>query len=173
MAGFGKGGASIRFIPPLKVAFAKLGFDPAIQEKIFRYSTRSVAAFALGSIQKAFKYTQAQPGGSAWVGVSQAWAEKKMALGKSAQIGTFKAKLGLSFSGPAKPLTVTSSEAVAINKAQHIANIGTEILYGGYFNEGTEFMEARPFIPTSAFVTRRWGTLHKRLLEKPELVPNV
>lgn len=166
-------GARIRFVPPLRQAFSMLGWDTKTQKRIFKWSLLSVSGFSLAQIQRAFKYTQAQPGGSAWQGVSQGWAEKKTEEGKSAFIGTYSGDLSGSFSGGTDPRVVRSSEAVSANMFRYIAEIGTTIPYGGYFNEGTKFMPAREFIPTSSLVTSYWRTLHARLLENPKLVPDV
>jgi hypothetical protein len=173
MAEFGAGGASIKFVPTLEQSFKKLGLTASEQEKIFRWSVMSVTAYALREIQKAFNVSQSQPGGSAWKGVSQEWAEKKTDMGKSAKIGTFMGRLSGSFTGPSDPRTVTGADAVDVDRVQHIGRVGTEILYGGYFNEGTKFTDGRPFIPTGSHITSHWRRLHARLLEHPELVPNV
>lgn len=162
----------IQFQPPLRVAFGKLGFTAGQQKKLMRWSVLSVAAFSLAQIQRAFTSTQAQPGGKAWHGLSQSWAERKTKLGKSAKIGTFKGYLSGSFAGSTNPRMVKSAKAVEVKDMGHRVDVGTKIPYGGHFNSGTKFMKARPFIPVDTFVTDYWKKLHLQLLEKPESVPN-
>lgn len=167
-------GATMKFVPPLHTAFAKLGFTTESQRKIMNWSINSIAAWTLAQIQRAFKQTQAQPGGSGWEGLSQGWAEQKTFEGKSALIGTYTGELSNSFSGTINPTSVKSTEAVTIQKhPSFVAEIGTMVKHGGRFNDGRGFMPARPFIPVDSHVTRHWGRLHARILQNPEVIPSV
>lgn len=133
---------SVVAVPTFKQAMRRLGLTPEQQKRVNDRSLRTITAFILQQMQKAFTIDgQAQPGGKPWDDLNADYLADKLSEGHSPLIGVL--------SGDTKR---TLFSDLSLNQGKSLT--GSPEAQGAWFNK------RRSFLPVESFVLNHWQDIH-------------
>ena len=137
--------------PTLDVALRNLRLTPQEMQKIDDLTVTQFTAWGIREIQKSMTSSgQGQPGGAAWMPLSEDWLDNKDAWGWSSLIGVATGAMKQS----------TSGEADKKNKQSKIGVGGQASEYAEYFAYTKSGDDKRPMLPEDDYAANKLQDLY-------------
>lgn len=137
--------------PKIPVAMRQLGLTPQEIKKIDDQTLTQFTAWSVREIQKSMTSSgQGQPGGDAWVPLSEDWLDWKDAIGWSNLIGVATGAMKQS----------TSGETDKTNKQSKTGVGGQASGYAEYFAYTKDGRDKRPVLPEDDYAANKLQDLY-------------
>jgi len=137
--------------PSLPVALRSLGLTPQEMKRIDDLTVTQFTAWGVREIQKSMTSSgQGQPGGDAWMPLTDEWLDIKDAYGWSNLAGVASGAMKQS----------TSGEADKVNKQSKIGVGGQASAYAEYFAYTKDGQDKRPMLPEDDYAANKLQDLY-------------
>lgn len=142
---------TFNMIPKLPVALKQLGLTPQEMKKVDDQTLTQFTAWGVREIQKSMTSSgQGQPGGDAWLPLSEDWLDWKEAIGWSSLVGVRTGAMKQS----------TSGEADKRNKQSKIGVGGQASAYAEYFAYTKDGQDKRLVLPEDDYAANKLQDLY-------------
>lgn len=132
----------MRMVPTFREAMRRVGLTPEQQKRVNDRSLRTITAYILQQIQKAFTTSgQGQPGGKPWNDLTPDYLADKISEGHSPLMGV---REGL--------LKRTQRSDLHLGRGK--SETGSPQPHAPYFQKD------RPFLPVESFIMKHWQSIH-------------